>query len=166
MKNLKNITNNSKGFVLLYAVLVAGVVSIGGVLLSNIIYKQLILSSIGRESQVSYYAANAGKECAIYWNKLGAFGIIIDDGASNLYIENFINPINCNNQDITVHYEYLGAIHKFSFDLGNIQQNSEAKVEVIVNPDADVPVAILSKGYNIDIQSPRLVERFEYTLID
>ena len=58
----------------MYAVLVAGVVSMSGILLANIIVKQLVLSSIGRESQSAYYAANAGAECAEYGEVNNFFG--------------------------------------------------------------------------------------------
>ncbi len=70
----------NKGFVILYAVLVAGVVSMSGILLANIIVKQLVLSSIGKESQVAYYAANAGAECVAYADTLNYFGKINIDG--------------------------------------------------------------------------------------
>ena len=67
----------NQGFVILYAVLVAGVISLGGVILANIITKQLILSSIGKESQIAYYAANAGDECARFGISQNQFGFFI-----------------------------------------------------------------------------------------
>ena len=54
----------NRGFVLLYALLVASVVLVIGLTLSNIIVKQLIISSISREMNNAYYAANTGRECA------------------------------------------------------------------------------------------------------
>lgn len=69
---------HNQGFVILYAVLVAGVISLGGVILANIITKQLILSSIGKESQFAYYAANAGDECARFAYAQGKFGAFLD----------------------------------------------------------------------------------------
>lgn len=49
---------------MLYALLVASVVLVIGLTLSNIILKQLIISSTSREMNSAYYAANAGRECA------------------------------------------------------------------------------------------------------
>lgn len=57
-------STKDRGFVLLYALLVASVVLIVGLTLSNIILKQLIISSISREMNQAYYVANAGRECA------------------------------------------------------------------------------------------------------
>lgn len=56
--------NNKKGFALIYAILLTGAVLVVGVILMNIITKQLIFSSVNRNSETSYYyAANSGREC-------------------------------------------------------------------------------------------------------
>lgn len=53
-----------KGFALLYAILLTGAVLSVGVILMNIITKQLIFSSVSRQSEISYYyLANSGREC-------------------------------------------------------------------------------------------------------
>ena len=57
------IQKSDKGFVLLYALLVSSIVLVIGLTLSNIILKQLIISSISREMNAAYYASNAGREC-------------------------------------------------------------------------------------------------------
>ncbi|MCX6713585.1 MAG: hypothetical protein NTV48_00565, partial [Candidatus Vogelbacteria bacterium] len=52
---------------LLFAILISGVVSIVGILLINIVTKQLIFSSVNRDSEISYYyLANSGRECLEY----------------------------------------------------------------------------------------------------
>ncbi len=59
---------NEKGFALLYAILLTGAVLTVGVILMNIITKQLIFSSLNRNSEVSYYyLANSGRECLRYF---------------------------------------------------------------------------------------------------
>lgn len=56
-----------KGFALLYAILLTGAILSVGVILMNIITKQLLFSSINRNSEISYYyAANSGRECLQY----------------------------------------------------------------------------------------------------
>ncbi|MCE9628914.1 MAG: hypothetical protein K8Q91_02875 [Candidatus Vogelbacteria bacterium] len=75
---LDNNKKDNNGFAILYAVLVASVVAIGGLILSNIIFKQLILSGVGQSSQIAYYAADVGRACARYWNKQGSFGFVED----------------------------------------------------------------------------------------
>jgi hypothetical protein len=58
----------SRGFTLLLAVLISGVLLALGLALYNIAVKELILASAGRDSQFAFYAADAGRECALYWD--------------------------------------------------------------------------------------------------
>ena len=61
MKMKKN-----KGFALLYAILLSGSMLLIGILLMDIITKQLVFSSLNRDSDaVYYYLANSGRECLI-----------------------------------------------------------------------------------------------------
>jgi len=63
----KKIFNNKTGFALLYAILLSGTVLVVGVLLMNIITKQLVYSSIGKNSEMAYYyVANSIRECVYY----------------------------------------------------------------------------------------------------
>lgn len=61
----------SRGFVMLFAVLVSSVLLSIGLSIFNLTVKELILSSSGRESQFAFYAADTGVECAIYWDFKG-----------------------------------------------------------------------------------------------
>lgn len=73
------IKKSNKGFVLLYALLVASIVLVIGLTLSNIILKQLIISSISREMNAAYYASNAGRECIRFMSAAqGAANSIVD----------------------------------------------------------------------------------------
>lgn len=56
------------GFALLISVLIASVVLAVGLSISNVTLKQYIFSNIGRESEIAFYAADAGMECALYWD--------------------------------------------------------------------------------------------------
>jgi hypothetical protein len=82
----KNKNFKKKGFALLYAILLSGSVLTVGIILMNIITKQLVYSSVNRNSELAYYyAANSGRECLDYFagqnynrtfyskNKLGDF---------------------------------------------------------------------------------------------
>lgn len=58
----------NKGFALLYAILLSGALLLVGVILMNIITKQLVYSSINKKSEASYYyAANSGRECLMHY---------------------------------------------------------------------------------------------------
>ncbi len=56
------------GFAFLYAALVASIVMTIGLGLLGLTLKQEILSSTGRESIFAFYSADAGAECALYWD--------------------------------------------------------------------------------------------------
>lgn len=56
-----------KGFTLLYSVLISSIVLAASLSIINIALKQHKLSALSRESQVAFYAANTGIDCAIYW---------------------------------------------------------------------------------------------------
>ncbi len=56
------------GFTLLLAALVSAIVLALGTSIFEIAQKQLTLSSIGRDSQFAFYAADTAAECALYWD--------------------------------------------------------------------------------------------------
>lgn len=62
--------NFKKGFVVLYASLIGGVVLAIGLAILTITIKQLGLSSAGRESHKSFYVSDTAMECALYFNHL------------------------------------------------------------------------------------------------
>ena len=105
----KYYSHKQSAFALLYAVLLTGIILTIGLGLSSILTKQIVLSSIGSNSQVAYYAANTAKECVFFWgfnsgtatnppgnppNDPGAsntaFGGYVFDDQSNDYI--FVRP--------------------------------------------------------------------------
>lgn len=57
-----------RGFTLLLAVLVSSVLIALGSAIYSIVSKEIALSSAGRESQFSFYSADTGIECALYWD--------------------------------------------------------------------------------------------------
>ena len=73
MERKKN--NNERGFTLLLAALVASIVLVLGSSIFSIAQKQVTLSSIGRDSQYAFYAADTAAECALYYDiRFHAFG--------------------------------------------------------------------------------------------
>ena len=57
-----------KGFTLLLAALIASIVLSLGAAVFSIARKELALSSVGRNSQFAFYAADTAAECALYWD--------------------------------------------------------------------------------------------------
>lgn len=72
-----------RGFTLLLAALVASIVLSLGSSIFLIAKKQVTLSSLGRDSQFAFYAADTGAECALYWDiRHAAFGATAPSGAT------------------------------------------------------------------------------------
>lgn len=70
------------GFTLLLAALVASLVLILGVSIFEVVQKEISLSSLGRDSQFAFYAADTAAECALFWDvRFGYFS------SSTPYIE-------------------------------------------------------------------------------
>ena len=71
---IKHRNQNNAGFTLFVALIVTSLLLSIGFSLSNIVLKQLIFSQSSRESQISFYAADSGAECALYWDRKNQFG--------------------------------------------------------------------------------------------
>jgi len=63
------IKNKKSGFALLYAILLTSVVLVVGVALINIITRQLILTSLNRNSQIAYYNATSVRHCLDFYDE-------------------------------------------------------------------------------------------------
>ncbi len=57
-----------KGFVLAFSLLISSIVLALALGIFNILLKQIVLTSSARDSQIAFYAADAGAECALYWD--------------------------------------------------------------------------------------------------
>jgi hypothetical protein len=69
-------SNRSRGFTLLYAVLVVGALMSMVFAVLNIVFKQASIANIAKNSTVSFYAADSGIECGRYWSSYGAFNVV------------------------------------------------------------------------------------------
>jgi hypothetical protein len=57
-----------QGFTLILAIFLSTIVLTITLSMMSILYKQLILSTADRESQIAFFAADSGMECAYYWD--------------------------------------------------------------------------------------------------
>jgi hypothetical protein len=105
-----NLEPDSRGFTILLAALIASLVLALGISVFSIAQKQLILSSIGRNSQYAFYAADTGAECALFWDSRH---VAFDPAAP-------VSPIACDaNQAISVAHTNLlvyPVTYTFSFE--------------------------------------------------
>lgn len=118
-----------QGFTLLFSLLILTIVLSASLGIYSIVARQFKISQISRESSRAFYAADAGLECALYWD--------IQGGASG-----FDNPnynITCFGQNKTGSMSALTTT--FYLDLNN---GSCTKVEV----DKITDTILTSSGYN------------------
>lgn len=101
------------GFLLLLTVLIVSVILSLSLSVGNTVLNQIKLSGTGRESQIAFYAADAGAECALYW-----------DLKQNAFSTTTTSSITCVNGNFTV-----GGSGASNFVL-NFDNNSCAKVKV------------------------------------
>ncbi|MCR4325273.1 MAG: hypothetical protein NUV59_00490 [Patescibacteria group bacterium] len=80
-----------RGFTLLLAALISSIVLALGSSIFSIAQKQVTLSSIGRDSQFAFYAADTAAECALYWDfRYGYFATSTLEGTPD--------PVTCDGQ--------------------------------------------------------------------
>lgn len=60
--------HTERGFTLLLASLISSVVLSIGSSIFALAQKEITISSLGRDSQFAFYAADTGAECALYWD--------------------------------------------------------------------------------------------------
>lgn len=100
----------TRGFTLLIAVVMTSVILSVGLALLDIAYKQVVLSSVARQSQYAFYAADSAMECALYWDqKFNAFAF--DDSQYSP-----TNTITCGNTTLTLSTSKSGATRTTTFN--------------------------------------------------
>ena len=98
--NKKEHKKHSRGFTLLLAALVASVALSLGSSIYEIVSKELVLSSIGQDSQYAFYAADTAAECALYWED--RTDIHPNTFATSTYSQDTAASIECDGQSAPV----------------------------------------------------------------
>ncbi|HEY0221052.1 MAG TPA: hypothetical protein VGC58_02405 [Candidatus Paceibacterota bacterium] len=84
--------HKNRGFTLLIAVVVTSFLLIVSFVLANVALKQLLISNANQQSQYSFYNADSGTECALYWD------LTIGTDA---FSTTSVDVINCNGEVIS-----------------------------------------------------------------
>lgn len=138
------IKNNQKGFIILFTVLIAVVIFTMGLGIYSIAFRQSILASTSQEASRSFYAADAGIECALLAEKSQAFE----------------NPQNIDCGKDTVYVDGMSSFNISIQSSGPLESCAIVTVETFPGERR-----ILSQGFNIcnqgfpSLKNPRLVER-------
>jgi hypothetical protein len=136
-------TKHHKGFALLFSIVVVSVVVITTLAVSSIVRRGLEITSVGERSMEAFFAADAGLECALYWD--------IKERPQNKF-RSSPGPISCLGFSIPV--TGVGSIASFS--IKDSARDVCADVTVSIN---GLNTTVSSRGYNTCISDRRRVER-------
>ncbi len=134
----------TKGYALLFALVIVSAVSMIAAGLSSTSYKQLILSSLVRDSQVAFYNADMASECTLY------FYLQVKDTPSES--DTFV----CGDYTLDIlknGNDYIFEPNENSYD------SSDPCFRMEIQEDSN-SITMTSDGYNIcNTSNPRSVER-------
>ncbi|MEK7148345.1 MAG: hypothetical protein AAB770_00325 [Patescibacteria group bacterium] len=139
---MKNITKiRKRGVVLLIAILVSGVTLAVGIGVYNRVYKELLFASFWKQTQVAFSAADAGLECALYWD--------LHPPASG--------DVSCFGGAL---FAWSTSTSPFVLPLNTAVSGGCVNVSIVRSGSPLFLTTIESRGYNTcDITNPRRVER-------
>lgn len=178
MKEQYKQKNNRRGFTLFIAVLVIGIILAIGLSILNITLKEYLLSGVVRESAVALDAADAGMECALYWDRSNQGNKFDVEGQPTEPLSG--TTITCMEDTRAVGGGTSGTAQNFEFDWGTPAVCTKISVTKYYNASLPVPMGegpggqdltcpagvectrTVSLGYNkacSQLTSPRTVER-------
>jgi hypothetical protein len=151
-EHIQTLKDKNKGATLFTALVVTSMILAIGASISTVAFKSARLSSIGRDSQAAYYAAEGGLECGMYWHR----------------IERAFDPeeldinINCNGLPVVVSKLSPCVVgdctFSFSLDFPNVSYCAEVKVIT-----SGGSTTIESRGYNTCSGGRRVERRLRYS---
>ena len=159
MRTKQNKKYVERGFTLLLAVLVSSVLIALGSAIYDIVSKEIILSSAGRESQFSFYAADTGIECGLYHDlkndlfatSSGATTVTCGGGAP-VALTRVVQSVNSANDTL---------VTSFTFPIGGSAETLPCATVTVTRRAYPTSTTIMeSLGYNTcDTENPLRLER-------
>lgn len=143
------IKNTTQGFTLFISILVGSLMLSIGFSIFNLTFKELLLSASARDSQIAFYAADTGLECALYYDqKENVFTITGPGGVS----------ITCGGQTVSVSKVIRPGVHTWEWW---IDSSSGICTKIEVNKYTNLEQTVIrSFGYNTcTSDDPRRTER-------
>lgn len=167
IKNLKlKILTKQSGMTLFMAVTIMAILLFISFAVVNIAIKSTTFANLGKESQYAFYAADAGIECAIYWDRFTPSKFDIDTPGSPIFCAD-LTPISTGGAiPGTSTTAFIGGggpgnrTSRFGFNLNQGSNPMPYCAIVTVTKNADGTTYIKSRGYNTcDTNHPRRIER-------
>jgi hypothetical protein len=145
--------NLNKGYAILFAVVIVSIISLLAIGLSNSTYKQLILSSLAKDSQTAFFQADTATECALY-----ADNVV---GMTPTYGSWFCGKSTINDNDNP--FDVVAGAGPDDYELISTGSGSAPCYEMTILKDTStspVETIIKGRGYNsCDKSSPKTVQR-------
>lgn len=135
---------------MLFTVLVMSLILTIAIGISNMTFKQAILSGLAKDSQVAFYQADTGTECGMYYDLTRLTfppGTVFADAPDELLCGT--SQLRLNTAVSTDNY----------FLYENRSSQTEPCMSILFDKTDSTDKVILSRGYNICDTHPRKVER-------
>ncbi len=151
-----------KGVILFIALVTASIVLAIGMSILHLTLKDFVLSSAVRESEMAFSAADAGMECALYWQQSNAGKALAPGGA----FAPGSRSISCMNAPSNIPITNVaGATTTFQIEWGTPRLCARVEVRRDVAPTnciAGTCIKVISRGYNRacdQLTGTRVIER-------
>jgi len=161
-KKEKKLIKGQGGYAMLFTVIIVSAITVITAGLSNIVYKQLTLSSLAKDSQIATVWADTANECSIFFEQVVAKRYLAEGDHSTWNCGGINFNIGGNWEDLTLEV-YEGG--NYSYELTPKEEGLDPcfsfKVDSSRNVSSDPKnVTITSSGYNICNKNKiRTVER-------
>lgn len=149
MKNFFLKLKKQNGFAMLFTVLIVTLILSIALGISNLSFKQTILSSLAKDSQISFYEADTAVECGLYYDTITlSFPLDIDPGSAP-------KSIDCGNDTFLIDDTTSGMNYLIYKQDG---AGSGTCSSILFDKTTGENI-IQGRGYNICTDHPRQVER-------
>lgn len=153
MKITKDKTKKG-GYAILFTVVIVGIISMITIGLSNAAYKQMILSSVAKDSTTAFYQADIASECALY----------MDNESNNPAVPPTSGSSSWTCAGINLTYTPSGSSPDTQVNLDPVSGGSSNKCfsSIVYKKETSTAISteVQAKGYNIcDKTNSRTVER-------
>ncbi len=142
-------TNKKKGVAIFIAVVTVSALMLIALAISDIAYKEQVISASGRDSRIAFFAADSGVECALFHDLKGstngAFTFAKPNGVDQ------IGTISCGGFNLSPDVANQGsqAVTTFYFNVSDTPKAcSIVRVVKATAADGAISTLIESRGYN------------------
>jgi len=138
------------GFTLLYTVVIVSLILSITAGISNIVFKQMILSSLASDSQIAFYQADTAVECGLYF---------LQNPNSNFYFENPPSAMSCGTAQQYIYNQSKSSAEVVFYDPYDTTIAAPC-ASLIFDKTVAGQTSIEGRGFNVcNPQNPRYVER-------